>query len=77
MTKKNQLIMVINILERHRKIKTSKIYNHYFKIWKDKINNNKNSKILKNEDIYKSNIYEKKISFKKNIIKDARNIRKA
>ena len=70
MTKKNQLIMVINILERHRKIKVSKIYNHYFKIWKDKINNYKNSKILKNEDIYKSNIYEKKISFKKNIIKD-------
>ena len=71
MTKKNQLIMVINILERHRKIKTSKIYNYYFKIWKNKINNNCNySKILKNEDIYKSNIYEKKINLKRGVVKD-------
>ena len=69
-TKKNQLIMVINIIERHRKLKSAKLYNELFKIWKSYIQRKIIKKNSLNIDINnKSNIYEKKISFKINNVK--------
>ena len=44
-TKKNQLIMIINIIERHRKSKEAKLFNKFFEIWKNQLNlkNNENN----------------------------------
>ena len=85
-TKKNQLIMVINIIERHRKLTSKKLFSEIFKIWKSNINQDKiNENILSNKymhkfarknninidtNINKSNIYEKKISSKINNAKN-------
>ena len=85
-TKKNQLIMVINIIERHRKLTSKKLFSEIFKIWKININQDKiNENILSNKymrkfarknninidtNINKSNIYEKKISSKINNAKN-------
>ena len=44
-TKKNQLIMIINIIERHRKKTQLKLFNKFFDIWKSKLNKN-NTKII-------------------------------
>ena len=63
-TKKNQLIMVINIIERHRKLKSSKLFNEIFKIWKSNINLNKSYNKIKDENVF-LNPYKPKL-LKKN-----------
>ena len=45
-TKKNQLIMIINIIERHRKLKESELFNKYFERWKNKLNQYKTKNII-------------------------------
>ena len=73
-TKKNQLIMVINIIERHRKLKTKKLFSEIFKIWKSNINQNRTQMKL-NENVL-SNKYQQKFSMKNNINIDI-NIKKS
>ena len=46
MTKKNQLMMIINIIERQRKLKELKLLNKAFEIWKNDLKNNKYKNII-------------------------------
>lgn len=67
-TKNNQLIMIINIIERHRKLKNSKLLNKYFEIWKNTNSINDNGSFLKNN---KPIQYKKKYNgYKNNINKN-------
>ena len=46
MTKKNQLMMIINIIERQRKLKQLQLLNKAFEIWKNDLKNNKYKNII-------------------------------
>ena len=66
-TQKNQLMMIINIVERHRKAQIYKIILSYFEIWKNsldynlpQINDNNFKKNIRNKNVIKNhNSFEK------------------
>ena len=64
-TQKNQLLMVINIIENHKKFQKKNLFLIYFKKWKNQINNIHNNNINSDNDI-KQNIKIMNIKMPKN-----------